>query len=109
MTFPDPLSRTMREDVPERRLLAAIMARAVEDLRTGGADEMVAAFVWLTDGRGALALYCEFLDVDPGYLCRKVAAQFGRTVAAARIVLNAKRETPRVETRGGSRHRRKTK
>ena len=109
MTFPDPLSRTSREDVPERRLIAAVMARAVEDCRTGAADEMVAAFVWLTTPTGALALYCEYLDVDPGYLRRKVAAQFGRTVAAARIVLNAKRATPRIETRGGSRHRRKTK
>lgn len=69
------------QHVPEKRLLAAVLQRAVTDFVSGEGDMRDNAFAWLTGQADAeeaplsFAFICEALDLDAESLRKAILAQ----------------------------------
>ncbi len=80
--------------VPERRLLAAVLQRAITDFLTGDGDLKEGARLWLiddepTDAPLTFAFICEALDLDMQGLREAIVMQEAEGATATRQQLKA--------------------
>lgn len=81
--------------VPEKRLLAAVLQRAVADYVTGDGDLREGAKAWLlhdepSDAPLTFLFICEALDLDIESLRKAIKAQAEREVSAKELLLASK-------------------
>jgi hypothetical protein len=103
---------TRAADMPEKRLMAAVLLDAVIHMQRRGSTAALEAESWIRGEEDAEAFFsfrniCEALGIDPGYLARGLLGWQADQVLEARGSIVSRRHVGRPQLRMAGLHRRR--
>ena len=103
---------TRAADMPEKRLMAAVLLDAVIHMQRRGSTAALEAQSWIRGEADADAFFsfrniCEALGIDPGYLARGLLGWQADQVLEARGAIVSRRHVGRPQLRMAGLHRRR--